>query len=225
LTTGNGEVLEFINENLDETKRLLGTDLDEVDLGLTGTLRLSLEGNARNRIHDLDLVFTADLVGNLQIVHHLQNLAREQPSRRMFENGKGWQIRLTTKHGILCSFFRYREPSVAALAGLKNVHTLVPELSVTGQVLDDVHGGYLPTVLTIEVARERVHAAMGNSRLLVILNHIRARGDFSVGSIGYFRGALVEIETGTRSMTGLSVVDADNCRLLTPPWEPYYRSR
>jgi hypothetical protein len=213
---------EYLRVNLAEARRILRHQLGGAQIGLTGSLKLRARGRRLQEFHDIDLVFTADLMTNLAIIGELSRITRSEKSARVYEHGKGWQIRVRSTTGLLCAFFAYQDPRDSPLHGLREIRTIRDELVIRGTVTDHVHNGYLPTILTVNPRNAVKYLPISErSDLTVIISHLRGRGDFFEGDEGLFRGALVEIETGKSSFLALSVIDGDDSRILTPPWIPY----
>lgn len=191
-------------------------------LGLTGSLRLMVDDPACKKFHDFDVVFESNPRTNFQIYQSLAEQAEQYPQSRVYEHGKGWRMRLWTPTGLLCPFFRYDHPSAAPLTVVNKMVNSGTTITVTGSVIDNTHGIYLPTWLVI---RPEDHAGQLpvdlRDRLIVMISHMRDRGDFAVGDRGTFSGELVHVTTPDSHFFVLSVVDGDDSRLETPPWLPY----
>ncbi|MGW7366441.1 hypothetical protein ACWGI8_24150 [Streptomyces sp. NPDC054841] len=212
----------YAGAHLDELGRLLGDDMPSATIGITGSARLLLQDRSVRSMHDFDVLFTGRPEPHRLIARRLSAHGEVNEEARLHEHGKGWRIRLRTRAGILCPFFRYEDPSDAPLAGLTGVRTLLRDVTVSGRVVEDAHGVYLPTLLAI--APERVSVPLPAevaTRLPVLVSHMRDRGDFFLGDRGTFTGELCHLTTRRGDFIGLSVIDGSDSRLDTPPWQPY----
>ncbi|MFB9465086.1 hypothetical protein [Streptomyces cinereospinus] len=209
----------YAESHLTELARILGDTLPAGPLGLTGSGRLLLGDPTVRSMHDYDVVFDVGPEAAVRIARRLSAHGRAHPEARLREHGKDWRIRLRTRAGILCPFFRYEDPADAPLAGLAAARTLLRNVTVSGRVVADAHGAYLPTLLGI--VPEQVSAALPGEvarRLPVLVSHLRDRGDFHRGDRGTFTGDLCHLSTSAGDLVVLSVVDGADSRLDDPPW-------
>ncbi|MER6638679.1 hypothetical protein ACFV6B_21320 [Streptomyces microflavus] len=209
----------YAESHLAELARVLGDALPVGPLGLTGSARLLLGDPSVLSMHDYDVVFDVGPEAAVRITRRLVAHGRAHPEARLREHGKDWRIRLRTGAGILCPFFRYEDPADAPLTGLTAARTLLRNVTVSGRVVQDSHGAYLPTFLVIRP--EQVSAALPGEvsrRLPILVSHMRDRGDFHRGERGTFTGDLCHLSTGAGHLIALSVVDGADSRLDDPPW-------
>jgi predicted nucleotidyltransferase len=216
------EMVTYVQHNLAAAHDLLGPCLRNVRIGLTGSLSLGRQEGAFDAAHDVDIMFDGGLAQVASIATRLKELVAERKGLRVHEHGKGWRIRVTTSVGLLCSFFSYENVEESPMYGLQASNTIKDDVIVRGRVVDDTHNSYLPTLLTVEpMGSSHDLPIVATQELVVVISHLRSRGDFFVGDIGEFRGSLIDIETNARSYIALSVVDGNSSVLLTPPWSPY----
>ncbi len=219
---GNDSAAEYVQGVVSEARIILGTMCDTAQVGLTGSLRISWPHIGSASAHDADLVFRETLDGNYAIADRLSSAAKKFERHRLYEHGKGWKIRLRTNRGILCSFFSYKTPSQAPFSDIRSIRPICSRLTARGTVTDDCYNSYLPTVLRVRPRRVTYLLPQEcREELVVIISHMRSRGDFFRGDEGLFTGCLIEVETGTSSYLALSVTEAGESLLLTPPWHPY----
>lgn len=200
---------------------LLGISPNEVALGLTGSLLLGYT----ETYHDLDIVFTGTLEQNLIIAKKMRDLALIEPHRRLFEGGKGWQIRFFNDYGsLMCTFFTYPDKKLAPLNKF-TMEVIEDHVEITGTVSDDQHTIYTPSIFSLS------DALIKNSRYLtgkqdavpVVVYHTATRGDCFNQDAIRAKGALVVIDQeGMDPYTAVCVVDREGVENLTPPWRPYY---
>ncbi|GCB49040.1 hypothetical protein [Streptomyces sp. NL15-2K] len=210
----------YADAQLNELHRVLGDTMPDAPLGLTGSARLLLQDHSVRTMHDFDVLFTGGPDRVREIARRLAAHGEAHKEARLHEHGKGWRIRLRMRAGILCPFFRYADPADAPLAGLTGARTLLRDVTVSGRVIEDAHGAYLPTFLVI--APDRVSTALPGElahRLPVLVSHMRDRGDFFVGDRGTFTGELCHLRTRRGDFIALSVVDGSDSRLDTPIWQ------
>ncbi|MFB6772074.1 hypothetical protein [Streptomyces sp. NPDC056337] len=213
---------EYAEAHLTELTRILGDAMPKTPLGLTGSARLLLKDRAVQSMHDYDVVFTGGPQSVGLIARRLTDYGQVHKEARLHEHGKGWRIRLRTSAGILCPFFRYSSPADAPISGLTAAQTLLQTVTVSGRVIEDAHSAYLPTLLAIVPERTSVSLpGEVDQRLLVLVSHMRDRGDFFIGDRGTFTGALCHLGTPLGDLQVLSVVDGSDSTLDTPPWQHY----
>ena len=220
----------YIEATWQSVLRLLGPEIEAVSACLTGSLMLQLAMPARvppnpsldqRDPHDLDVVFTGSVNAINRLARRMMDVAKSEPDRRVYEHGKGWTIRLQTDRGMLCSFFRY---AVTDEIPRQIAHARLVEAGFAAEleVTDIDHGLFTPSLLrTVSRAPDLV----GGRPLVVLISHLRSRGDFSEGSRGWFRGDLLDAATGEHASGDLvlSVFDGDSSIPLDPPWEGYWR--
>lgn len=209
----------YAEANVAALARILGNAMPTTPLGLTGSARLLLKDDSVESMHDYDVLITGGPESVGPIAQRLSAYGQDHEEARLHEHGKGWRIRLRTSAGILCPFFRYASPADAPLAGLTAAQTVLQAVTVTGRVVEDAHGAYLPTLLTI--APERTSASLPGEvarQLPVLISHMRDRGDFLVGDRGTFTGRLCHLSVTRGDLLALSVVDGSDSSLDTPLW-------
>ncbi|MFJ5608147.1 hypothetical protein ACIQCJ_01935 [Streptomyces sp. NPDC093221] len=209
----------YAESHLAELARVLGDTLPAGPLGLTGSARLQIGDPTVRSMHDYDVVFDVGPEAAIRITRRLMAHGCAHPEARLREHGKDWRIRLRTGAGILCPFFRYEDPADAPLAGLTTARMLLRGVTVSGRVVANAHGAYLPTLLGI--VPEQVSAALPGEvarRLPVLVSHMRDRGDFHQGDRGTFTGDLCHLGTPAGDLVVLSVVDGADSRLDESPW-------
>lgn len=211
----NPEVLEDIAD-IDKT---LGLDLSVVQKGFTG----SPARGDYNDLHDLDIVFSGSLEENIAIARAIRQLVRKNPTYRLFENGKGWNIRfLNDRKTLICCFFTYKNSRDAALSNF-SMGVVAPRLELDAVVTEDLHTMYVPSVVTVRPsAQSRAKHRNLPASLPIITYHAGFRGDCFAGDTVRATGSLVEVATPTDSFLGLCVVERDGLVNLTPTWDAYY---
>lgn len=199
-------------------RRFLGRLADHFDIGLTGSHALSTANDLPVELHDLDVVLRGTTHDAADAVAVLQERSERQEVERLWEHGKGWRIRLRTPTGIFCPFFVYREALESPLAALRSISDVAQSVTVKAVVVDNMHGGFLPTWVRCEVVESTNPVVQLGSQLPVLISHMRSRGDFAKGDTAMFHGAVIDIDTGTTRVRALSVIDGNESRLLTPTW-------
>lgn len=223
ITGALGRPEDTLVADVEDVQRLLGIDLTDVPLGVTGG---SLMGNFRG-FHDFDLVFQGSLEQNLQIAKAMRELVRRDPQRRIIEGGKGWNIRFYNDRGtFMCNFFSYGNPEDAPLREFE-MEVLVPDLVVEGTVSDDTHSMYTPTILGLEQVKVRKVADQemdleAPEPIQLIAYHTATRGECFSGDTVKARGALVNVKTPKGEYRAVCVIDREGIRNLTPTWEGFY---
>lgn len=222
---------DYIRETWRSTKDLLGADIEELEPCLTGSLVLQSAlppthppngSPVTADPHDLDVIFTGSVRVLDELLDRMSAVTLKQPERRLFEHGKGWQIRLKTDRGVLCSFFRYKDAAEVP-SPLSNIVLLKPGFVAECEITDSSHGLFTPSYLRAHVTSP---SHLGDRTLLIAISHLRSRGDFRRGSTGVFRGDLLEAKSSEgESVLLLSVFDGDSSLSLKPPWEPYWATR
>ncbi|MGW2308711.1 hypothetical protein [Actinomadura luteofluorescens] len=209
----------YTEAHMRELRHLLGDALLDAPLGLTGSARLLLQECSVRSLHDFDILFIGGPETVRTIARRLAAYGKARPEARLREHGKGWRIRLRTGAGILCPFFRYPEPSDSPLAGLTSVQTMIRDVTVRGRVIDDLHGAYLPTLIKVspEWASEPLPVE-ASQHLLVLISHMRHRGDFLPGDRGTFTGELCHLSAHGGDLVTLSVVDGSDSRMDSSLW-------
>jgi hypothetical protein len=212
-----------MHDVLSETEIITEGGTGRIHIGLTGSLRLGAASRSGNtRAHDVDIVFTGDLVDIADMTRRISSGVAAHPELRLYEHGKGWRIRARTRAGILCPFFGYDDPRSSPIYGLRMVRTVRERVTVRGIVVDDTHNAYLPTHLTIRpIEASCILPPAVCQGLSVIISHLRARGDFFRGDRGMFTGDLIELTFDSHEQLALSVLDGNESVLLTPPWLPF----
>lgn len=216
-TAGDNEKFHRDFENL---MSLLSLSPEQVSLGLTGA---PLLGNTNN-FHDLDIVFSGSLEENKRIAKTMRDLAKHEPKRRLFEGGKGWQIRFFNDLGtLMCTFFTYPDRSKAPLHDF-SMEVLERGITVEGTVANDEHSMYTPTILELKDAllKKNGQQVQRFTMLPLIVYHTASRGDCFSEDVVHANGALVEVTQYGSSFLAVCVVDREGLRNLTPPWEGYY---
>jgi len=217
-TSGESDRFRLDFENL---MQLLSVSPDEVTLGLTGA---PLLGNTEY-FHDLDIVFRGTLDQNLLIAKTMRDLAIHEPQRRLFEGGKGWQIRFFNDNGtLMCTFFTYPHKEQAPLHDFF-MEVIEDTITVEGTVCDDRHSMYTPTILGLKdaVVKKANSLVQRYTDLPLIIYHTASRGDCFSQDVVMAQGSLVEIsEPGKISYPAVCVIDRNGLRNVTPPWEGYY---
>lgn len=139
--TGQVAALEAVASTWRSARALLGGTVDNVGVAVTGSLNLVPEAEYGQRPNDVDLVFTGSTADISELVGAMSAATRTNSETRVYEYGKGWQIRIRADGWLLCSFFRYADRREVALRGLRNVRTRC----------DDVHvrGGWWMTLTTL----------------------------------------------------------------------------
>lgn len=210
----------YVQATMAEVWRRFGDELEGISIGRTGSARLTSDAGAR--LHDLDVVFRGSVSAIQNLVAAMASAARRDPAIRLVEHGKSWQIRLATPGGVLCSFFSYADPSQSPLYGLTKMETIIPDVVLEALVVEDAQNSFHPTFLRVKPRSWSTDVPSAARRdLLVMINHLRGRGDFFAGDIGVFRGALVDVSSGVGDFVALSVVDGHSCISVTPPWPQY----
>lgn len=213
---------KYAEAHIAELARILGNAMPMNALGLTGSARLLLKDCSVQSMHDYDVLFVGGPEPVGLVARRLSAYGQTHERARLHEHGKGWRIRLRTDAGVLCPFFRYPSPADAPLTGLTAAQTLLQAVTVSGCVVEDAHGAYLPTLLTI--APDRASVSLPGEftrRLQVLISHMRDRGDFFIGDRGTFTGDLCHLSTAHGDLVVLSVVDGSDSSLDTPPWQHY----
>lgn len=204
---------------------ILGLDLGGIRMGFTGAPSFG----QLDQLHDLDLIFSGSLEENLAIAKAMREIVRVYPERRLVEGGKGWNIRLfNDRRTLLCSFFTYKDPKDAPLRDFE-MEVVEPDVVVEGEVSNDVHTMYTPTVLGIgrvclkSVGGQQVDEAL-DEPLQLIAYHTATRGECFEGDTVRAAGALVRVTTPTSRFLGVCVIEREGIRNLTPTWEGFYES-
>lgn len=212
-----------IKLDLADSEKLLGLTLDVMNVGLTGGLLL---GNYID-FHDLDFVFGESLEENIRIAKRIRDLVTKDPSRRVVEGGKGWGIRYYNNLGtLMCNFFTYKNPAEAPLRDFK-MDVIEEDVVIEAEIVDDTHGIYTPTVLSIEIFNliTREGKTVNSSTLdstRLIAYHTATRGECFQGDRVKARGALVNIHTPTDEYKAICVIEREGIRNMTPAWKNYY---
>lgn len=214
---------EQIKLDLANSEQLLDIDLDDIDIGLTGSLLLGNSGD----FHDLDLVFQGSLKDNISIAKKIRALVKQNPSRRVIEGGKGWGIRYYNDRGtLMCNFFTYKNPEDAPLRDFR-MDVIEEDVLIEAEVTDDIHSIYTPTVLSIgnvsvvnEEKQKTDVSVLGSTRLIAY--HTATRGECFRGDKVRARGALVNIKTPQEEHKAICVIEREGIRNMTPAWEDYY---
>lgn len=219
LSTTGGDSEKF-HSDFENLMNLLGLSPEQISLGLTGA---PLLGNTNN-FHDLDIVFSGSLAENLRIAKAMRDLAKYEPQRRLFEGGKGWQIRFFNDLGtLMCTFFTYPDRSQAPLHDF-SMEVIERGITVQGTVSNDEHSMYTPTILELKDAllKKNGQQVQRFTTLPLIVYHTASRGDCFNEDVVEAEGALVEINQLGSSFLAVCVIDREGLRNLTPPWEGYY---
>ncbi|WP_436535788.1 hypothetical protein [Actinoplanes sp. HUAS TT8] len=202
--------------------RLLGITGTGLQVALTGSLNLDPHPRHVRDPNDLDLLFTGSTAAVGRLVVAMSAAAHEHPEIRVHEYGKGWQIRLRTHEGLLCSFFRYGDDTETPLRDVTDVRTVRNDVEIYGTVASATHNVFMPMILEVDVeVTNAPETVPRETRLPILIHHLRSRGDFFQGDRGRFRGTVVEVAEGPTEYLALSVVDGNSSDLLTPPWLPY----
>jgi predicted nucleotidyltransferase len=202
--------------------RILGITGASLQVTLTGSLNLDPHPRHVRNPNDLDLLFTGSTATVGRLVAAMSAAAHEHPKIRVHEYGKGWRIRMRTAEGLLCSFFRYGDATEIPLCDVTDVRTVRNDVEIHGTVASADHNVFMPMILEVEVEVTNAPETVPlESRLPIVIYHLRSRGDFFQGDRGRFRGTVVEITEGLKAYLALSVVDGTSSHLLTPPWLPY----
>lgn len=210
-------------EDIASVSTILDLDLNRIRLGFTGAPSF---GNLES-LHDLDLIFSGTLQENIAIAKAMRDTVRDQPDRRLVEGGKGWNIRFfNDRQTLICSFFTYKNPEDAALRNFE-MEVLSPNIIVEGEVYDDLHSIYTPSVLGIDQVRvlelgDEVMDAPFEQPLQLIAYHTATRGECFEGDRIRAQGALVQVTTPTSQHLGICVIEREGIRNLTPTWEGFY---
>jgi predicted nucleotidyltransferase len=208
--------------DLENLQKLLGLDLSELSLGLTGA---PLLGNYRG-YHDLDLVFQGTVSQNLDIAKRMRELVKYEPHRRLVEGGKGWNIRFfNDRQKLMCNFFGYMSPSEAPLIDFE-MDVMQDNMQFEGTVDDDAHSMYTPTILGLnDIIVTEIEGTKMTERyndLPLIVYHTATRGECFKGDRVRARGALVQVKTPNDSYEAICAVEREAVRNLTPTWEGFY---
>lgn len=217
MTGGDADKFHKDFENL---MSLLNLSPEQISLGLTGA---PLLGNT-NHFHDLDIVFSGSPEENIRIVKMMRDITKYEPQRRLFEGGKGWQIRFFNDLGtLMCTFFTYPDRSSAPMYDF-SMDVLERGVTVQGTVSNDQHSMYTPTVLelTDAIVGKNGQQVQRFTTLPLIVYHTASRGDCFNQDIVRANGALVEVNQSGSSFIAVCVVDREGLRNLTPPWNGYY---
>lgn len=198
---------------------LLGMEVSNNLTGFTGSPSL---GNF-TKLHDLDVVFTGTIDENLAIAKAMRSLVQSEPDRRLFEGGKGWNIRFfNDRRTLICSFFCYHNANDAPLRSF-NMQATGGELEIEGTVVDDRHTIYMPSVFTVEHAgNSNLNEPALPNPLTVVVYNAASRGDCFAGDRVRIKGQLVRITTPHRSYVAVCIIERNGVRNLTPAWQPYY---
>jgi predicted nucleotidyltransferase len=201
---------------------VLGVDLDAVPKGFTGAIAL---GNI-DRPHDVDIIFSGSLDENIFIARAMRNLVKKQPSRRLVEGGKGWNIRFFNDTPMLiCSFFTYSDKQDAPLSQFE-MEVLDDNVVMEGQVETDINTIYTPSLVTIQNAsifsNNKKAAFSPHKPIELIAYHTASRGECFEGDIVRAKGALVRVATPTEEYLGVCVTEREGIRNLTPTWPNFY---
>lgn len=209
--------------DINSVGEILGLDLRGVDLGFTGAPSF---GNL-DSLHDLDIIFSGTLEENIAIAKAMRDTVRDQPDRRLTEGGKGWNIRFfNDRRTLICSFFTYKNPEDAPLRDFE-MEVISPDIVVEGEVFDDLHSIYTPSVLGIDNVRirqldDQTVDTPFDQPLQLIAYHTATRGECFEGDRIQARGALVQVTTPTSQHLGVCVIEREGIRNLTPTWEGFY---
>jgi len=223
ILTKNGLEQEKLSMSLNDMQKLLGIDLSEMSLGVTGSLSL---GNYDN-LHDFDLVFQGDPRTNLLIARRIRELVRYEKQRRVIEGGKGWNIRFYTDKGILmCCFFGYQNPQEAPLVNF-DMDVIEENVAIEGTVSDETHSVYTPTILGLsdvvikKIAEKSTRGGLGNLKLIIY--HTATRGECFEGDHIKAEGALVEVSSQEGKYLALCCIEREAVRNLSPTWNNFYQ--
>lgn len=214
------EVLEDIC-GIGET---IGLDMTGISIGFTGAPSFG----KLDALHDLDIVFSADLDTNYSIADAMRNMLRENPARRLTEGGKGWNIRYLNDRGtLICCFFTYQNPNLAPLRKFA-MDVVAPEVTVEAIVAEDIHGIYTPTVLEVTDSQlvsgeDRIKIETQDRLFQIIAYHTASRGESFKGDKITSTGALVRITTEDGSKMGVCITEREGLRNMTPTWNNYYQ--
>lgn len=210
-------------EDISGVGDIIGLDLSGINLGFTGAPSF---GNL-DSLHDLDIIFSGTLEENIAIAKAMRNTVRDQPDRRLTEGGKGWNIRFfNDRRTLICSFFTYKNPEDAPLRNFE-MEVLSPDVIVEGEVFDDLHSIYTPSVLGIDNVQilqldDQTVDVPFDQPLQLIAYHTATRGECFEGDKIRARGALVQVTTPTSRHLGVCVIEREGIRNLTPTWEGFY---
>lgn len=223
ITDTLGQPEDSLIADIQDVQKLLGIDLTDVPLGVTGG---SLLGNFIG-FHDFDLVFQGSLEQNLKVAKAMKDLVRRETHRRIIEGGKGWNIRFYNDRGtFMCNFFSYGNPEDAPLKDFE-MEVLVPDLVIEGSVNDDTHSMYTPTVLGLEhvkvlrVADQEMDIEAPEP-IQLIAYHTATRGECFAGDKVKARGALVNVKTPKGEYRAICVIDREGIRNMIPTWDGFY---
>lgn len=214
---------EHFKRDLANAQKILGVDFADFDIGLTGA---PLLGNV-NDIHDVDVVLQGSLEDNLAIAKRMRDLVKKEPSRRVIEGGKGWNIRYYNDQGsLMCNFFTYGNPEEAPLRDFE-MEVLAEDVQVEATVTDDVHSVYTPTVLgltdiIVKTVGERTVNAKVPMDMKLIAYHTATRGECFSDDRVKARGALVNVVTESDEYQAVCVIEREGVRNITPTWENFY---
>lgn len=192
-------------------REILGSAFRDVDVSITGSISLGSVRKSIGEVHDVDLVYCGGLEENAAVRRLLALNTGERKSARVHEYGKKWRIRTRILNGILCPFFVYRDPGDSPLSNLETVEHFGTSTLVRGEVVSDLHSGYLPSIVTVKVRDSSSSSVQPGSLIEIIMYHMRSRGDFQVGDIGLFYGQPIALHTvrgGSRP--ALSVIDGNS---------------
>lgn len=210
-------------DDIESVGKILGIDLTDIGLGFTGAPSFG----KLDSLHDLDIIFSGDVEENLVIAKAMRETVRHQPQRRLTEGGKGWNIRFFNDRGtLICSFFTYKNPEDAPLRNFE-MEVIAPSVTVEGEVYDDKHAIYTPTVLGLDRVRithegdEPFNGTL-DEPLQLVAYHTATRGECFEGDTVRATGALVQVTTPDSTHLGICVTDREGIRNLTPTWEGFY---
>ncbi len=208
--------------DLEDAERLLGINMSQLSIGLTGA---PLLGNIRG-YHDLDLVFQGTVEENIAIAKTMRDLVKYEPHRRLTEGGKGWNIRFfNDRQKLMCNFFTYKYAEDAPLVQFE-MDVIEDGVTVEGTVSDDLHTVYTPSILGLKDVRfTQLSNQPVNERyndLPVVIYHTATRGECFEEDMITATGALVQITTPQDSYEAICVIEREGVRNLTPTWDGYY---
>lgn len=183
-----------IDDSIRKVAGMLGISPETI--GCTGSLAL---GNLKTA-HDFDLVFYGSTEEGWKIVNQIYEIVKN-PDRQVFEMGMLWAIRFYDDWGnMICPFFSYADLSKIPLREFE-MELEKTEIELKGQVVDDTHTFYMPSVLKLEQVELPGYPEL--KTLTLILYHGGLRGEYCKGDRVKARGKLVEVKTPARSFPAL----------------------
>ena len=192
------EALPWMDQAVRATAGLL--KVEEGNLGVSGSL-------SYGRVEDdIDLVFSGTPEENRAIVGRIRAYIRENPSARVVELGKEWPLRFYYADTLICPFFLYAEESRIPLRQCEMI-VREPSVRFSATVSNDLHGFYLPAILSLTGIRREGGKDLPDLDLIVY--HGALRGELFRGDQVRGEADLIEVTTPEGSRPALLVVGID----------------